>query len=167
MKTSWIVGIIVVLIIIFGGWYWYSQSRQGSYQPQSSAPAEQQPSTATAAPSTAAAANIVLTSATDSRIGNYLAASNGMTLYTYAKDKTGVSNCAGTCAVNWPPYSTASASGLALSVGLSGALGTLTRSDASIQITYNGHPLYFFKNDKKPGDTAGEGVLGVWFVAKP
>jgi len=52
--------------------------------------------------------------------------------------------------------------------GITGTLGTITRSDnGALQVTYNNRPLYHFASDTGPGDTSGQGVGGVWFVAKP
>ena len=96
---------------------------------------------------------------------------NGMTLYTYAKDKDGLSNCIGQCAVNWPPYTIIDKRALTiLEAGVTGQVGTITRADlpsGTMQVTYNGKPLYFYKNDLKPDDTQGENVDGVWFIVAP
>lgn len=103
---------------------------------------------------------------TDATLGTYLAATNGMTLYTFTRDTPGVSNCSGVCITNWPAYIVDPA-GLSAPAEASGALGTITRADGNIQLTYNQMPLYFWHGDSKPGDTTGNNVGGVWFVAKP
>ena len=87
-----------------------------------------------------------------------LIAKNGMTLYTFDKDSTGVSNCYGGCAENWPPYI---AKGYAKISGLS----TIERKDGSKQWAKDGKPLYFWAGDSNPGDTTGDGVGGVWHIA--
>jgi predicted lipoprotein with Yx(FWY)xxD motif len=51
--------------------------------------------------------------------------------------------------------------------GVGGVLGTIARTDGALQVTYNGAPLYYWKNDTKSGDTTGQNVGGVWFVVKP
>jgi predicted lipoprotein with Yx(FWY)xxD motif len=56
---------------------------------------------------------------------------------------------------------------LVAGAGVTGKLGTITRDDKSLQVTYNGLPLYYFKNDKAPGDTTGQGVGNAWSVVKP
>ncbi len=104
-------------------------------------------------------------------LGKYLVGFDGdlggMTLYVYANDKGGVSNCTGQCAVNWPPYTIIDPRALRIiEVGITGHAGTITRADGSMQVTYNGKPLYFYKNDLKPGDTNGQNVGGAWSVAK-
>ena len=86
-----------------------------------------------------------------------------MTLYLFTTDKPNTSNCYGKCASFWPPLLTngapAAASGLDAS-----KLGTTNRTDGTVQVTYNGWPLYYFAKDKQPGDVAGQKVQGTWFV---
>jgi predicted lipoprotein with Yx(FWY)xxD motif len=101
----------------------------------------------------------------DTKLGDHLLAANGMTLYRYTKDTANTSKCTGTCADSWPPY--VSVGPLKASSSTPGKLATTTRPDGSIQITYKGMPLYFWKGDTKSGDATGEGVGGVWFVVKP
>jgi predicted lipoprotein with Yx(FWY)xxD motif len=100
-------------------------------------------------------------------LGDFLVAPNGMTLYTFANDEAGVSNCADTCLENWPAFKLYAGDRLVNPPDAMGELGTLTRDDDSVQITYNGMPLYFFAQDAAPGDTTGQGKGDVWFVAAP
>ncbi len=151
MKNS-IIWIAIVLIVIVGLVYFLSPN-QGSNTQGGAQSNVQAPTIYT------------LNVATDPTLGSYLTAANGMTLYTFANDKPGVSNCSGNCAVTWPPYA-----GSALNItgmGVGGTVATITRADGTMQVTYNGSPLYFWKSDMKPGDTTGNGVGGVWSVAKP
>jgi predicted lipoprotein with Yx(FWY)xxD motif len=104
---------------------------------------------------------------TAAKLGPYLTASNGMTLYTYSKDTAGASNCSGTCAVTWPPYVVTAGATLTAASNAKGTLATITRDDGTTQVTYNGAPLYFYAKDVKAGDTTGQNVGGVWFVVKP
>jgi predicted lipoprotein with Yx(FWY)xxD motif len=88
-------------------------------------------------------------------------ASMSPTLYTFSRDTAGKSNCNGACAKNWPPAS--SAPGLD-----SGKITTIKRSDGSSQVALDGHPLYRYVGDKKPGDANGNGLNvfgGVWKTA--
>ncbi len=111
--------------------------------------------------------NLLLGLDTSDSVGTYLIASNGMTLYTYNKDTTGVSNCTGGCASAWPPYTVTDISVLGnLEAGVTGTAGTITRADGTMQVTYNGMPLYFFESDAVSGDTTGNGVNG-FTIAKP
>jgi CxxC motif-containing protein (DUF1111 family)/predicted lipoprotein with Yx(FWY)xxD motif len=81
----------------------------------------------------------------------------GFSLYVFDNDPVGTSTCNGSCAIYWPPL-------LVADGGASGVsdLGTITRSDGSLQASYQGRPLYFYIDDAVPGDTAGDGVGGVW-----
>jgi predicted lipoprotein with Yx(FWY)xxD motif len=92
-----------------------------------------------------------------------LVGDNGMTLYTFDKDaaNSGKSVCNGGCATNWPP--------LAASAGAKteGAWSVITRDDGSKQWAYKGQPVYYWVKDKAVGDKTGDGVGGVWHVAKP
>jgi predicted lipoprotein with Yx(FWY)xxD motif len=103
-------------------------------------------------------------SSTD-ELGEFLTSADGMTLYTFKNDEPGVSNCADECLEAWPPLTVSSADALAAPEGLSGELGTIEREDGALQVTYNGWPVYFWQGDAAPGDTTGQGVGDVWFVA--
>jgi len=98
----------------------------------------------------------------DSAKGKVLTDAKGMTLYTFDKDMGGKSACNGPCTGNWPPLM-ASASDKA-----EGSYTIIKRDDGSMQWAYKGKPLYTWKNDKKPGDTTGDGFLnGAWHIAQP
>jgi predicted lipoprotein with Yx(FWY)xxD motif len=85
----------------------------------------------------------------------------GFTLYWFAPDTMTTSKCNGSCATFWPPVKGPVMAG----TGVTGKLGTITRSDGSMQATYKGHPLYTYKGDTAPGQNAGNGLNingGVW-----
>jgi predicted lipoprotein with Yx(FWY)xxD motif len=96
-------------------------------------------------------------------VGTHLVDGAGLTVYLFTEDSPGVSTCEGVCLEAWPPLLTSGppvASG-----GVNPALlGTLTRPDGTLQVTYGGMPLYRFRSDLGEGDTRGQGVQGVWFV---
>jgi predicted lipoprotein with Yx(FWY)xxD motif len=100
-------------------------------------------------------------------LGQFLVALNGKTVYTFSDDTEGVSNCAGDCLANWPPVTVGAHDRVSALSTATGTVGTITRDDGAIQVTYNGMPLYFFKNDHAPGDTAGQGAGGKWAVVAP
>jgi predicted lipoprotein with Yx(FWY)xxD motif len=122
--------------------------------------------TGSGATSPAPAAGVALGTGSGSA-GPFLTGTGGMTLYTFKNDSAGRSACTGGCATNWPPFVVADATTVTPPAGASGTFATITRDDGSLQVTYNGRPLYFFAGDSAPGDTAGQGVGGVWFVAAP
>jgi predicted lipoprotein with Yx(FWY)xxD motif len=101
----------------------------------------------------------------DAELGDMLVDARGMTLYLYTKDQPGVSNCYDACAAAWPPLLTES--NPTGSDAVAAGLGTTQRTDGSLQVTYNGMPLYFWAKDQKPGDATGQNVGGVWFVVNP
>ena len=102
-------------------------------------------------------------------IGKILVDSRGRTLYLFKKDSGTTSTCTGECAKDWPPLR---AKGMPTegSGAKPSLVGTSMRSDGEPQVTYNGHPLYLFEGDKKPGDTNGEGLTAfgaAWFPLSP
>jgi predicted lipoprotein with Yx(FWY)xxD motif len=78
-----------------------------------------------------------------------------------------VSACNGQCAVTWPPFTVASGETPKLATGLTGKASTAERADSSFQAAYNGKPLYFYSGDAAAGDTKGDGVGGLWHLARP
>ncbi|RDE24968.1 hypothetical protein DV711_05185 [Motiliproteus coralliicola] len=84
----------------------------------------------------------------------------GMTLYTFAKDTEGQSNCYGPCAEKWPPYIAADGA------KPQGAFDLTTREDGSRQWRLAGQPLYTWFKDQRAGDTSGHGVKNIWFSAR-
>ena len=98
-------------------------------------------------------------------VGNFLVDTKGMTLYVFKKDAPGMSACAGECVAKWPLYYR---DAIAPKDGLKAEdFGTISRADGQKQTTYKGMPLYYFVGDKAAGDTAGQGVKDVWYVAAP
>ncbi|HXZ99521.1 MAG TPA: hypothetical protein VEK76_04150 [Candidatus Binatia bacterium] len=86
-----------------------------------------------------------------------VASSNGLTLYAFDQDVagSGSSNCNGSCASEWPPLHIAAGVVPAAGAGVTGQLGTIRRADGTMQVTFNGKPLYFFSGDTAPGQTNG------------
>ena len=98
-------------------------------------------------------------------VGKVLIAANGRTLYMFTADKGTKSACYGQCASYWPPVIAGKpTAGTGLNASM---LGTTRRKDGKLQVTYHGHPLYFFLLDKKAGDVKGQGYVhfgGAWWV---
>jgi predicted lipoprotein with Yx(FWY)xxD motif len=104
-----------------------------------------------------------------SGLGQILVDAQGRTLYLFQKDSGTTSTCTGACATAWPPLQ-ATGQPTAGSGASAALLGTTPRSDGGTQVTYNGHPVYLFIKDHKPGDTNGEGVNAFgagWFALSP
>ena len=134
----------------------------GSSSPSGTSSPASQPSSSSSAASPAAASGNALKTAT---IGGIKVVTNakGFTVYSFAPDTATKSNCNGSCATYWPPVKGPATAG----AGVTGKLGTITRSDGSTQATYNGHPLYTYVSDSAPGQDKGNGLNlsgGVWHV---
>lgn len=101
-----------------------------------------------------------------SNLGKVLTDAQGRTLYLFTKDTASSSSCTGTCLSVWPPFD---ATGAAQAGG--GVSATLLgKTGSGTQITYNGHPLYYYVGDTKPGDTNGQDLNqfgGSWYVVSP
>ena len=124
--------------------------------------------TASPAPSIAASGATVEAKAVGSAGTVLVAGSNGMTLYTFDKDVkgSGKTACAVGCINIWPALTVAAGAQPTAGTGVTGTLGTITRlDDGTLQVTYNGLPLYFFSGDKAPGDA--KGVYPHWSAVKP
>lgn len=107
--------------------------------------------------------NTTVKTTNDPDLGTFLTDDEGMTLYIFEKDTPGTSACNDTCAETWPPLTAEDS--FTLPEDVPGELTVISRDDGSTQIAYNGQPLYSYAADTKPGDTFGEGVGDVWYVA--
>lgn len=184
MKTSWLIGILVVLVLLLGLVYHVSlhpmmpggipgpQQAMGTNgspdQGNMGAPNNGQPQQPEqTGPAPIIGANLAL-GLDGSDTNKYLIGYTGMPLYTYDKDTTSVSTCYDTCAQNWPPYVVSASDNIQqLEAGVSGTVGTTARTDGTLQLTYDGHPLYFYAKDSVSVAPQGDGVGGVWHIAKP
>jgi predicted lipoprotein with Yx(FWY)xxD motif len=113
-----------------------------------------------ASPAAPAATGTALKTATIGGI-TVLTNAKGLTLYSFAPDTPAVSKCYGSCAVYWPPVTGTTAAGQ----GLPGKVATITRTDGTEQLTYNGHPLYTYIGDSAPGQARGNNLNlngGLW-----
>ena len=122
----------------------------------------------TSSGSTSSGAGTMVTTA-NGTAGTYLTDGSGRTLYLWMADKNGKSTCSGSCAAVWPPLTTKAAPAVGGSAKAAD-LGTVARSDGTTQVTYNGHPLYYYASDSKPGDMTGEGSNGFgakWWIVAP
>jgi predicted lipoprotein with Yx(FWY)xxD motif len=120
---------------------------------------------AAASPVTAA----VTVTARSGPLGTYLTDAKGDTLYLFDADSAGRSACNAACLAAWPALTTTGAVQAGTGV-MASDLSTITASDGTKQVAYDGHPLYFFVKDTKAGDTAGEGVdaFGApWWLVAP
>lgn len=121
----------------------------------------------TVAPTAAAAVTVEATAVGDA--GTILVdGAAGMTVYTFTEDTkdSGTSACTGGCITAWPALTVPAGATPTGGPGVTGTLGTITRADdGTLQVTYNGLPLYFFANDEAPGDL--NGVYPKWETVAP
>jgi predicted lipoprotein with Yx(FWY)xxD motif len=131
-------------------------------------------STATASPAASPAPSPAATGAkvavaTNAKLGQILVDDKGMTLYLFVADTGTASTCYTSCATIWPPLVTNGSPQAGTGADAS-LLGTTTRTDGKVEVTYAGHPLYYFIQDKAAGDATGQGVNGfggLWWVLTP
>jgi predicted lipoprotein with Yx(FWY)xxD motif len=127
--------------------------------------------------STAAASNepsagdtvAVVTAASAPKLGKIIVDSKGLTLYDFHKDKGGKSACYGACEQAWPPL-TSEGEPEAGEGATASKLGRTERKDGTMQVTYDGHPLYTFVEDKKPGEANGNDISAFgaqWYALLP
>jgi len=119
-----------------------------------------------AAPTTTTAASPTITVGATA-VGATVVDRTGRTTYTFDKDKPGwgTSSCTGVCATLWLPV-TADGTPTA-GPGIAAAVGVITGENGTQQVTLNGRPLYLFSGDHAAGDSKGDGIAGLWHVARP
>ena len=140
-----------------------SETPAASSAAETVAPTPSPEASQSAAPSDSAEASgeaAVVTA--DSDLGTILTDAAGETIYFFANDTEGTSNCEGDCLANWPPVEAEDSP--AAGEGVTAELGTIERSDGTRQLTVNGFPAYYFAADAAAGDVNGQGVGGVWWV---
>jgi predicted lipoprotein with Yx(FWY)xxD motif len=101
---------------------------------------------------------------TDSDLGEILVDGEGMTLYVFDNDTDENSTCYDDCAANWPAFTGEVTAGEGVDDGL---LDTSERDDGTMQVTYDGQPLYYYVGDQAAGDLNGQSVGGIWWVVAP
>ena len=175
------VGALVAIVVVAGGWYYWSMmmpapapespsgmmgtngSENQGNMGQPSGGAMQEPKDTGIIGS-----NLALGTNSNASLGTYLIGYNGMTVYSKSNDTTGVSSCYDACAQNWPPYVVSPTDNIhQLKAGVMGAVAVAVRTDGKLQLTYNGKPLYFYVGDASGSDARGQGMGGVWMVVKP
>jgi predicted lipoprotein with Yx(FWY)xxD motif len=123
---------------------------------------------AAASGSASGSGSTVITTASSSA-GTFLVDGSGHAVYLWSKDSGNASTCTGACAGAWPPV-TAAGTVTASGGAKASDLGTITRSDGTRQVTYDGHPLYFFSGDSGSGMATGQGSNGFgakWWLVSP
>jgi predicted lipoprotein with Yx(FWY)xxD motif len=126
------------------------------------------PASASATTSAAAATGTAIATA-KGHAGRYLIGPSGRALYLWVADGNGKSSCSGSCAQVWPPV-TATGTSVASGGAMTADLGMITRADGTKQVTYKGHPLYYYVSDTGSGTTKGQGSNSFgakWWLLTP
>jgi predicted lipoprotein with Yx(FWY)xxD motif len=131
--------------------------------PASSSSAASPTTSSASTPSSSAAAAAVAISVAKTSKGSALVGPTGHVLYRYDPDTATSSSCSGGCASLWPPLVGTPAPGAGLKAD---DFGTIKRDDGSMQVTYDHHPLYYYAKDDEADDVYGDGIGGVWHLAK-
>jgi predicted lipoprotein with Yx(FWY)xxD motif len=108
-------------------------------------------------------------SVSQTSLGRTLVDANGRTLYLFEGDRPNVSTLSAAGQAIWPPF-TANTAPRALGGAIAGRIGTITNASGPAQVTYNGHPLYYYVGDNGPGQTRGQGLNqfgALWYVLAP
>jgi len=164
MKRTYIIGGIVAAAVIAGGGAATGVALAGSGTPTGAAYGATAMPAAATTPTTTGVGTAAL------KPGNALVDGAGHALYLFEADNGTTSNCNGQCAQVWPPALVGAAAPTPSGDVQAALLGTTTRADGAKQVTYNGHPLYYFVNDKAAGDARGQGINrfgGGWYVVDP
>ncbi|MFF3256387.1 hypothetical protein [Actinacidiphila glaucinigra] len=124
-------------------------------------------STASAAPNPDSSGSKLILKTAKGSAGIWLTDPAGRTLYLNAKDKKTASDCYDKCAKKWPPLTTTKPVTVTGKYTIPSNIGTITRKDGTKQVTYGGHPLYYYEGDTAPNQIKGQGVDGEWFLIGP
>jgi predicted lipoprotein with Yx(FWY)xxD motif len=161
MKRTYILGGVIAATVLAGGGVGIDAALSGHGGPTGAA---------YGAPSAAAPAAASGIGAAALAPGTSLVDGNGHALYLFEADTGTASTCTGACAQVWPPLVTHGTPPAASGAVQAQLFGTIPRADGTQQVTYNGHPLYYFAGDKAPGDVRGQGLdqFGAgWYVVTP
>lgn len=129
-------------------------------------PAQAQPEGTPTSP-TSKAATVAVES---SKYGKVLVDGNGRALYLFVADKKGKSTCYDACANVWPPFTAPTGQPRAVEGAMAKYLGTIKRTTGATQVTYRGHPLYYYKPDQGSGSFKGQDIKSFgaeWYLLRP
>lgn len=164
LKRSFVIALGFFMLMFLAACGSYGTTGGGPYGGGSTNPP------ATTVPSTgggnSSAVTQTATAAVKGQSETVLTDTKGLTLYYFTADLATQSACSSNCAQMWPPLLFAGSGGPTSSTSLTGKLSVQTDANGN-QVEYNGHPLYTFSGDTAPGQSNGEGLFGMWFVATP
>lgn len=124
-------------------------------------------STSSAMPAATHASSTAVVKTANTSVGKVLVASNGHTLYLFKADTGTKPTCTGSCAMTWPAATTSGKPHAASGVNVAMLATTAAPSGHAMQVTYHGHPQYYFSGDKAPGQVHGQGLQHLWYAVSP
>jgi predicted lipoprotein with Yx(FWY)xxD motif len=160
MKRTYILGGVLAAAALAGGGAALDAALSGPLSAAAAAPAS-----GAATPATSAGIGVATLPP-----GTALVDGAGRTLYVFEADTGTMSTCSGACAQVWPPLLSSGAAPGTTGAAQATLVGRSPRADGTQQVTYNGHPLYYFAGDTAPGDAKGQGIHnfgGGWYVVTP
>jgi len=105
--------------------------------------------------------------AQDAKYGAILVGEEGKAVYLFTPDSANTSTCKDACADTWPPFLVGSGETAQAGTGVTGKITTFARADGSMQLAYNGIPLYYYSGDSASGQTNGQGLFDKWYLVSP
>jgi predicted lipoprotein with Yx(FWY)xxD motif len=168
-RNRFLLPLLLLSVVVVAGCGSSKSSSSSTSTPAAAAPAStSSTATATSTSSSASATEVTVTTKHNDKLGTILGAGpKKLSVYLFEKDKGSTSACTGACASAWPPVT---GKGVVAGMAKASDLGTITRSDGTTQVTYHGHPLYFFIKDKDDEDAYGQNshAFGAdWYVLAP
>jgi predicted lipoprotein with Yx(FWY)xxD motif len=163
MKRGYLIGGIATAAVLVGGGFGLDAAGANGGGPAGS-------SYGAAATSRTGATSAVAVGTAALQPGTALVDGAGRTLYLFEADRPAMSACSGTCASVWPPLLTHGAPVAVSGAAHRGLVGSAARSDGTRQVTYAGHPLYYYAGDARSGESYGQGLdqFGApWYVVAP
>ena len=163
MKRKYLIGGIAAAAVLVGGGFGVDAATANGGGPSGSAYG------ASSMPGPATPSAVGLTTAA-LKPGTALVDSTGRTLYLFEADSPRMSNCSGACAQVWPPLLAHGGQAMGSATIQQGLIDSVARPDGTRQVTYDGHPLYYYVGDKEPGHAAGQGLNqfgAAWYVVAP
>lgn len=169
-RITYALALIAVLALAVAGCGSDSSSSGGAYGGKSGGGSgETSTASSETKPTSSAGGDGIVSAAKAGDLGTVIVNSEGFTLYDFHKDKGGKSSCYGACAGAWPPLLT-EGNPQAQGAAQRSMLGTTKRNDGTLQVTYNGWPLYTFVGDKAPGEANGNDFSqfgAQWYALQP
>jgi predicted lipoprotein with Yx(FWY)xxD motif len=163
-RRTWVPAILIAGVAIVAG--------ACSSGPSGSATSTSRPASSGSTPSSSTSAVVTVSTGKADSLGTVLVGPDGHTLYELTTEHVGNIECTGSCTSTWLPLTLPTGESAKLAAGVPGTISTVRRPEGTTQVTYDGHPLYYYASDTAPGQANGQGmnspgIEGTWFVIAP